>query len=79
MFDDTVYYLSFATAAEAEEVLGLIHSAPATELLLSLIFWDDKRPIKTSILNSLDWTRLATNGSVPAGKQLGLGLTFNNQ
>lgn len=58
MFDDTVYCLSFDTEEEAAQTLALIQSSPATDLLMSLIFWDDKRPIKTSILNVLDWTRL---------------------
>ncbi len=58
MFDDTAYYVSFDTEEEARKALTAIESAPATGLLSSLIFWDEKRPIKTSILNVLDWTRL---------------------
>lgn len=58
MFDDTVYFLSFDTEAEAVETLACLHSEPATGLLSSLIFWDEKRPIKTSILNMLDWSKL---------------------
>ncbi|CAJ0741473.1 hypothetical protein R16034_02659 [Ralstonia edaphis] len=57
MFDDTVYFLSFDTEEEARNVLNLLQSPQATSLLSSLIFWDEKRPIKTSILNSLDWSR----------------------
>jgi hypothetical protein len=59
MFDDTVYFLSFATKDEACCVLDKLNSKPALGLLSSLIFWDDKRPIKTSILNLLDWTKLS--------------------
>ncbi|MEW6209299.1 MAG: N-6 DNA methylase [Acidobacteriota bacterium] len=58
MFDDTVYYLSFDTEDEARETLDKLNSKPAMELLSSLIFRDEKRPIKTGILNILDWTRL---------------------
>lgn len=58
MFDDTVYYLSFETQAEAVDVLERLHSKPAIGLLSSLIFWNEKRPIKTGILNLLDWTRV---------------------
>jgi hypothetical protein len=58
MFDDTVYYLSFDTEQEAQSVLELFNSESATRLLSSLIFWDDKRPIKTSVLNVVDWARL---------------------
>ncbi len=56
MFDDTVYYLSFETQAEAMDVLEKLNSKPAIGLLSSLIFWNEKRPIKTGILNLLDWT-----------------------
>lgn len=58
MFDDTVYYLSFDTESEAREALDLVRSEPSLRLLSSLIFWDDKRPIKTGILNMVDWSRL---------------------
>jgi hypothetical protein len=58
MFDDTVYYLSFDTQDEAREALDKLNSNPALELLSSLIFRDEKRPIKTGILNMIDWTRL---------------------
>ena len=58
MFDDTVYYLSFDTEEEAAGTLAMIESEPARGLLSSLIFWDEKRPVKTSILNVLDWSKL---------------------
>ncbi len=64
MFDDTVYYLSFETQAEAVEVLEKLNSKPAIGLLTSLIFWNEKRPIKTGILNLLDWTRIEVAESV---------------
>ncbi len=58
MFDDTVYYLSFDTEEAAIDTLEKLNSKAALNLLSSLIFWDEKRPIKTSILNVLDWSRL---------------------
>lgn len=58
MFDDTVYYVSFESKEEAENVLSVLESKAATLLFSSLIFWDEKRPIKTGILNSLDWLKL---------------------
>lgn len=61
MFDDTVYYLSFDEEAEAQKIFALLHSDAAKELLSSLIFWDEKRPVKASILNLLDWSRLQSN------------------
>lgn len=56
-FDDTVYYVSFDTREEAELALAEIQSRDATELYGSLIFWDEKRPIKASVLNVVDWSR----------------------
>jgi len=58
MFDDTVYFLSFDAEEEAVATLACLHSKLATALLSSLIFWEEKRPIKTSILNLLDWSKL---------------------
>ena len=57
-FDDTVYYVSFDSQAEAENALKCIRSAAATDLYSALIFWDEKRPIKSSVLNSVDWSRV---------------------
>lgn len=60
-FDDTVYYVSFDTHEEAQEALDGIQSLPARELYSSLIFWDEKRPIKSSVLNTVDWSRVLTS------------------
>ncbi len=67
MFDDTVYYLSFDDEKEARITLEHINSKSSIELLSSLIFWDEKRPIKTSILNVIDWSRLSSAQSYFAG------------
>ncbi|MCX7067604.1 MAG: hypothetical protein NTW85_07935 [Methylococcales bacterium] len=61
MFDDTIYYLSFDSEQEANEVFELLLSESTLKLLSSLIFWDEKRPIKTAILNSVDWSKLRKN------------------
>lgn len=58
MFDDTVYYLSFDSQDAAEHVLSLLEAEEARRFLSSLIFWDEKRPIKTGILNLFDWSTL---------------------
>jgi hypothetical protein len=58
MFDDTVYFLGFESKKEADGVLAALEKIDAQEFLSSLIFWDEKRPIKTSVLNQLDWTRV---------------------
>ncbi len=54
VFDDTGYFLSFKSKEEAEDVHDLLMSPNAQDFLSSLIFWDEKRPIKTSILNCLN-------------------------
>jgi len=59
MFDDTVYYLSFDTQQEASEVFELLQSEQVTGLLSSLIFWDEKRPVKTAILNRVNWSKIS--------------------
>lgn len=53
VFDDTVYFLSFENYKDAQKNLDFLHTQDAQSFLSALIFWDDKRPIKTSILNSL--------------------------
>lgn len=53
VFDDTVYFLSFESLEEAKAVIDYLSSSDVQNFLSSLIFWDDKRPIKTSILNKL--------------------------
>jgi hypothetical protein len=72
MFDDTVYYLSFETEDEAKETLDRLNSDPAMHLLSSLIFWDEKRPIKTGVLNILDWSRLGSSRQSAVPQQMKL-------
>ena len=54
LFDDTVYFISFENQRKAEEIYRLLNSKPIYNFYSSLIFWDEKRPIKASILNKLD-------------------------
>lgn len=61
-FDDTVYYVSFSSREEAQEALDRIQSEEASELYSSLIFWDEKRPIKAGVLNAVDWSRVLNAG-----------------
>lgn len=58
IFDDTVYSVSFASEAHAKTAYAMLTSKDATDYLSSLIFWDEKRPIKAGTLNTLDWTKL---------------------
>jgi hypothetical protein len=55
IFDDTVYYISFDTQHEARSIYSVLISDEISTSLNKLIFWDDKRPIKTSILNRINW------------------------
>jgi hypothetical protein len=59
IFDDTVYFLSFDDLDTAQKTLQLLNSSLGREFYSSLIFWDEKRPIKTRILNSLNLSVLA--------------------
>jgi hypothetical protein len=54
MFDDTVYFLGFEAEEEARKTLYFLSTQSVRDFLSSMIFWDEKRPIKTSILNSLN-------------------------
>lgn len=54
-FDDTVNFISFNSREEAENAYSYLTSDNVKKILNSLIFWDDKRPVKTSILNLLKW------------------------
>jgi hypothetical protein len=58
VFDDTVYFLGFNSKSEAEEVLAALRAENAQRLLDSLIFWDEKRPIKAAVLNHLKLDKL---------------------
>ena len=51
--DDTVYLLGFENHEEVKKVYDFLYQEDTQKFLSALIFWDDKRPIKTSILNSL--------------------------
>jgi hypothetical protein len=59
VFDDTIYFLSFEDEQVARKTFMLLTSISAISFYSSLIFWDEKRPIKSSILNSLNLTTLA--------------------
>lgn len=78
MFDDTVYYLSFDTEQAARSVLVALHSQAIQQLLTSLIFWDEKRPIKASLLNLLDWSSLLQSEANPR-YQLALDIAFDKK
>jgi hypothetical protein len=59
LFDDTCYFFPCETEDEASTLQRFLDAEPAREFLSSLIFWDSKRPITASVLNSLDFQSLA--------------------
>lgn len=58
MFDDTVYFISFDYEEEAVLALAQLNSVEVRRLLSSMIFWDEKRPIKTTILNNVNFEKI---------------------
>lgn len=67
MFDDTVYYVSFDTEEEARRAYHALTTEAALRFLSALTFFDEKRPIKASILNVCDWSQapVPLEGSSP--------------
>lgn len=63
IFDDTVYYISFDNREKAETALAQLNSPEVRALMNSMIFWDEKRPIKTSMLNVVDFERVGAEGT----------------
>ncbi len=59
LLDDTCYFLPIATAGQAARVAGLLNGPAARSLIAALTFRDAKRPITKSILQRVDYDRLA--------------------
>ena len=59
VLDDTCYFVSCRTKDEAQLVAELLNTEPSLQLLGSLVFWNDKRPITAKVLRSLDILYLA--------------------
>ena len=66
IFDDTVYFLSFDSERVARQTFELLNSPTAINFYSAIVFWDEKRPIKSSILNCLNLARLADSEFVTA-------------
>ena len=65
-FDDTCYFLPFATEEEASVVAAILNSAPCLEFLQSLIFTGSKRPITVDLLHRLDLAAIAQAAGLSA-------------
>jgi hypothetical protein len=59
VLDDTCYFLSCESEAEADCVCSLLNSEMARDFYGAFIFWDAKRPITVDLLRRLDLLRLA--------------------
>ena len=59
VFDDTVYFLSAKTEAEAQFLADLLNSKPCQEFLQSMVFWSDKRPITADLLKRVNLEKVA--------------------
>jgi len=59
VLDDTSYFIPCNSEEEAYNVASLLNSTAAKEFYKSFIFWDDKRPIKSELLERLDLVALA--------------------
>ncbi len=59
LLDDTCNFISFDTKEAAEFVLNLLKSDIALQYLNARISWESKRPIKTELLNSIDFEKVA--------------------
>ncbi|MEG3928683.1 class I SAM-dependent methyltransferase [Microcoleus sp. D3_18a_C4] len=59
VFDDTVYFLGFDDEGVARQTFELLNSPAAINFYSAIVFWDEKRPIKSSILNCLNLALLA--------------------
>lgn len=61
MLDDTCYFLSCKSIAEAQDLYRKLCSSQARDFLNSVIFWDAKRPHSTDILQRLDLDRIESS------------------
>jgi hypothetical protein len=57
--DDTINFIPCQSQEGAELLLRLLNSELAREFFRAFIFWDNKRPITTEILQKLDLLILA--------------------
>jgi len=59
VFDDTVYYISCYSEAEATFMADLLNSEITRSLLESLIHWESKRPITVELLKQVSLAEVA--------------------
>jgi hypothetical protein len=67
VFDDTVYFLGFDDEGVARQTFELLNSPAAINFYSAIVFWDEKRPIKSSVLNCLNLELLNSKSNVVFG------------
>jgi hypothetical protein len=67
VFDDTVYFLSFDDEGVARQTFEILNSQAAIKFYSSIVFWDEKRPLKSSVLNCLNLEFLNSQSNVVSG------------
>lgn len=58
LFDDTVYFISFPDEETAVQAYQIVSSEPFQQLLNSMMFTTDKRPVTAELLNRIDLARV---------------------
>ena len=66
VFDDTCYFLAFDDERSARRAATALMSRAASDFFRARIFWDAKRPITKSILQSLDLKALRAAARAPS-------------
>lgn len=64
VFDDTIYFLPCWSEMEADLILSLVQSDPYRELLASMTFQNEKRPITTDLLRRISFEKVAASVGV---------------
>ena len=59
LLDDTCNFISFDSKEKAEFIFELLQTETAFQYLNARISWEAKRPVKTEVLNSIDFEKLA--------------------
>lgn len=61
VFDDTIYFLPCWSEMEADLILNIVQSDPYRELLASMTFPNEKRPITTDLLRRISFAKVAAS------------------
>ena len=59
IMDDTIYFLPCQVEEEADFIMSLVRSRPFSELLRSMVFENEKRPITAELLKRISLEKVA--------------------